>query len=221
MSLVSSTVIEDIRAMCKAGNASMAYFYFDFREVRKQGLHDLLPSLLTQLSTSSDLRCNLLSRLYLDHNEGNKQPSVTNLSECLKEMLTLPDQRPIYLIIDALDELLRTTDTSSGADAKAVADWSAAHEGSIPLAARGGPPVAPPAPLVVWLPMRDYDGVPRFRAFYRGEQCIVVQLPSGCTTDGSQPSTCGQPANPRHREVVGRPGAGRLGRPGGGPDESG
>jgi len=101
---VSSTVIQDIEALCKAGNASMAYFYFDFRDANKQGLRDLLLSLITQLSASSTPRCDILSDLYFDHDEGKKQPSDSILAECLKEMLALPDQSPIYLIIDALDE---------------------------------------------------------------------------------------------------------------------
>jgi hypothetical protein len=47
MPLISSTVIEDIKALCDDGQASMAYFYFDFRNANKQSLRDLLPSLLT------------------------------------------------------------------------------------------------------------------------------------------------------------------------------
>ena len=90
--------------MCKAGNASIAYFYFDFRDANKQGLRDLLLSLLTQLSGSSNPRCDILSNLYSAHDKGKKQPSDIILAECLKEILALPDQSPIYLIIDALDE---------------------------------------------------------------------------------------------------------------------
>ena len=97
-------MIQDIEAMCETGNVSSAYFYFDFRDAHKQGLRDLVSSLLTQLSTSSGPRCNILSDLYLAHDEGRKQPSDRILVECLKKMLTLPDQRPTYLIIDALDE---------------------------------------------------------------------------------------------------------------------
>ena len=104
MFLVSSTIIEDIEAMCDAGLASMAYFYFDFRNANKQGLRDLVTSLLTQLSARSSLRCDILSDLYLVHDRGKKQPSDSSLIKCLKHMLTLPDQRPIYLIMDALDE---------------------------------------------------------------------------------------------------------------------
>jgi hypothetical protein len=108
MSPVSSTVIEDIKAMCNAGNASMAYFYFDFRDVDKQGLRELLCSLLTQLSARSAPRCDILSNLYLAHDEGKEQPSDSDLAECLKKMLAIPNQRPTYLIMDALDECPNT-----------------------------------------------------------------------------------------------------------------
>ena len=104
MSPVSSTVIQDIEAICEAGNASMAYFYFDFRDANKQRLRDLLSSLLTQLSAHSGPRCDILSNLYSAHDLGKKQPSESTLAECLKKMLTLPDRHPTYLIIDALDE---------------------------------------------------------------------------------------------------------------------
>ena len=104
MSLISSTVIEDIKALCKAGQASMAYFYFDFRNASKQSLHDLLPSLLTQLSARSGPRCDILSELYSIHDDGKKQPNDRALTKCLEDILSLPDQRPIYLIMDALDE---------------------------------------------------------------------------------------------------------------------
>jgi hypothetical protein len=101
---ISSTVIQDIKAMCKSGNTSMAYFYFDFRDAGKQGLQDLVRSLLTQLSAHSASRCDILSNLYSVHDKGKNQPSNSDLTGCLKEMLTLPDQHPTYLIIDALDE---------------------------------------------------------------------------------------------------------------------
>ena len=82
----------------------MAYFYFDFRDLDKQRLRDLVPCLLTQLSSRSDLRFDILSRLYSDHDNGTLQPSDDTLIRCLKDMFTLPDQCPTYLIMDALDE---------------------------------------------------------------------------------------------------------------------
>ena len=82
----------------------MIYFYFDFRDANKQGLRDLVSSLLTQLSGRSGPCCDILSDLYLSHDSGKNQPSDASLAECLKKMVTHPDQPPIYLIIDALDE---------------------------------------------------------------------------------------------------------------------
>jgi hypothetical protein len=109
-------VIEDIEGVCKAGRASMAYFYFDFRDTKKQGPRDLLLSLLTQLSARSGPRCDILSELYSSHDAGKNQPSNIKLEECLKKMLALPDRRPTYLIIDALDESPNTSGTSSHRD---------------------------------------------------------------------------------------------------------
>ena len=109
MSPVSSTVIQDIETMCKAGQASMAYFYFDFRDANKQGLRDLVASLLSQLSACLGPRCDILSNLYSDHDKGKNQPSDNILAESLKKMLTLPNQHPTYLIIDALDESPNTS----------------------------------------------------------------------------------------------------------------
>jgi hypothetical protein len=87
-----------------AGSASMAYFYFDFRDVDKQKLSNLLPSLLIQLSAQSDPCCDILSRLYSSHDRGVRKPSDRAMVECLKEMLTLEAQGPTYIIMDALDE---------------------------------------------------------------------------------------------------------------------
>ena len=109
MSLVSSTIIQEIEAQCEAGDASMAYFYFDFRNASKQGLRDLIPSFLTQLSAYSSFRCDILSKLYSAHDSGKKQPSDGVLIKTLKDMLTHPDDRPIYLIMDALDESPNTS----------------------------------------------------------------------------------------------------------------
>ena len=82
----------------------MAYFYFDFRDVDKQKLQDLLPSLLIQLSALSDSCCDTLSHLYSAHNRGVQKPNDRAMIECLKEMLTLDGQCPTYIILDAIDE---------------------------------------------------------------------------------------------------------------------
>ena len=84
----------------------MAYFYFDFKNLRKQSCHDLLRSLVSQLSTRSSSCCDILHRVYEAHQKGTQQPSDDTLKGCLKQMLRqrLPGQGPIFLVLDALDE---------------------------------------------------------------------------------------------------------------------
>jgi hypothetical protein len=111
--LTRSTIIEEITRMSEAGLASIANFYFDFRDSAKQDVRGALSSLLTQLSAQSDARCDVLERLYKVHNTGSKEPSEDALRECLKNMLAIQDQGPIFLIFDAIDECPNSTGTPS------------------------------------------------------------------------------------------------------------
>jgi hypothetical protein len=92
-----------------SGNASVAYFYFDFKDIDKQRRRNLLPSFLIQLSARSDSRCDILARLYSTHDRGVQKPSDRAMTECLKEMLALPSQGSTFIIIDALDECPNTS----------------------------------------------------------------------------------------------------------------
>ena len=91
-------------ALRKAGLVYMAYFYFDFRDLDKQNRRNLLSSLLIQLSAQSVPCCESLHRLYVEHDNGTQMPSEAVLTQCLKDTLTAPNQPPIYIILDALDE---------------------------------------------------------------------------------------------------------------------
>ena len=110
---VSSAIIQDIKRMHVAGLATMAYYYFDFRDVKKQDCYGLLSSLVSQLSAESDSCYNILSRLYSDNMKGRLKPDIDSLKECTKDMLNLPGQGPIYIIIDALDECPNLSGTPS------------------------------------------------------------------------------------------------------------
>jgi NACHT domain len=101
---ISSGVIEEIRSLCDAGSAFMGYFYFDFRDKDKKNHRNLLLSLLLQLSAQSSICCNLLSSLHTVHRDRTETPSDDALIKCLKQMLSFTSQRPIYLVMDALDE---------------------------------------------------------------------------------------------------------------------
>ena len=100
----SSSVIQDIMVECEAGSAIMAYFYFDFKDLRKQTRHDLLRSLVFQLFTDSSLCCDILHRVYKAHKDGTQQPNDDTLKECLKQMLRLLAHERVFIVLDALDE---------------------------------------------------------------------------------------------------------------------
>jgi hypothetical protein len=91
-------------AVCETGSAIMVYFYFDFRDLGKQSCHDLLRSLVFQLSTHSSPFCDILHRVYKVHKDGTQQPSDDTLKACLKEMLGLLVRGRIFIVLDALDE---------------------------------------------------------------------------------------------------------------------
>ncbi|KAF8263992.1 hypothetical protein EI94DRAFT_1832014 [Lactarius quietus] len=103
-SVICSSVIQDIMAVCETGSAIMAYFYFDFRDLNKQTCHDLLRSLVFQLSTYSGPCCDILHRIYETHKGGTQQPSDDTLKGCLKEMLRLLAHGPVFIVLDAIDE---------------------------------------------------------------------------------------------------------------------
>ena len=91
-----------------AGLASLAYYYFDFKDTEKQNRRNLIFSLLTQLSARSELCCYILHRTYVAHDDGAHKPTDDILIQCLKEALTLSNGRSTYIIMDALDECPNT-----------------------------------------------------------------------------------------------------------------
>jgi len=106
----SSTIIQEIDRMRKSGLASLAFYYCDFREDQKKDLRGLLSSVLFQLCDQSDSYHNILSKFHSTHRDGTQNPTNEELFQCLKHLLELPGQGPVYLIIDALDE---SPDTSA------------------------------------------------------------------------------------------------------------
>jgi hypothetical protein len=107
----SSATIDDIRTLQKSGLASLAFFYCDFRDDQKKDRRGLLSSLLVQLGEQSDAYSAILSRFYEDHRRSFKQScaSDSELADCLKDMLKLPGQATVHIVIDALDECPVTT----------------------------------------------------------------------------------------------------------------
>ena len=99
--------------MQESGQASLALYYYDFREDRKNHLCGLLSSVLFQLCDQSDSYHPILSTFYSTHLNGARTPSDDELIRCLIDLLKLPGSRQVYLIVDALDECPSTSSLSS------------------------------------------------------------------------------------------------------------
>ena len=91
----------------------MANFYFDFRDIDKKTFAACFPYLLIQFSARSDRCHDILSKLYFKHDRGVRKPSDRDMVECLKRMLILESQVPIYIIMDGLDECPDTSTVPS------------------------------------------------------------------------------------------------------------
>ena len=99
--------------MQKSGLATLVIFYYDFREDSKQHLTGLLSSVLFQLSDQSDSYYDVLSAFYSTHRNGAQSPGDDKLIQCFMELLKRPGARPVYLVVDALDECPTTSSLSS------------------------------------------------------------------------------------------------------------
>jgi len=99
--------------MQKSGLVSLAIFYYDFREDRKKHVSGLLSSVLFQLCNKSDSYYDILAAFYSAHDNGAHSPGDDQLVECLTDLLKRPGSRPVYLVIDALDECPSTSSLSS------------------------------------------------------------------------------------------------------------
>ncbi len=102
--VISSSIIRDMESIRATGLASVAYYYFDFKDAGKQDRRGLLTSLLTQLCTRSHSDYDILSSLYEAHQNGSRQPSDRDLIQCLKNLLALPGHGRVFIIVDAVDE---------------------------------------------------------------------------------------------------------------------
>jgi len=99
--------------MAETRSALIAYYYFDFKDSSKRDARGLLASLLCQLCDNSERCWDVLHQLYAKCRDGSEKPSEVALVKCLKMMLELLEQVPIYFVMDALDECPIDTGTPS------------------------------------------------------------------------------------------------------------
>ncbi|KAH8998340.1 hypothetical protein EDB86DRAFT_835226 [Lactarius hatsudake] len=82
--ILCSAIIQHLTKLRDAGQATLAYYYFDFRDKEKQNVRNFVTSVLVQLSESSNPCREIIHRLYLAHGNGTRQPSNGALMDCLK-----------------------------------------------------------------------------------------------------------------------------------------
>jgi len=95
--VLSSTIIEDLRGSSGTTATALLYFYFVFDDQRKQTFDSALRSLVCQLAHGSEIAFQ-----QLDHLRRNAQPSTQELSQILEKMLNGGDR--VTIVLDALDE---------------------------------------------------------------------------------------------------------------------
>ena len=86
----SSTIIEEIDALRRSGLATLAMFYYDFREDQKKDRRGLLSSMFVPLCLQSDSYHDILYNFYLEHGDGSRQPTDDAILRCLKDIVELP-----------------------------------------------------------------------------------------------------------------------------------
>ena len=101
--VLCSTVVEDIASRCHVGGRKvLAYYYFDFNEIKKQTCEGLLRSLVTQLFGQNAGASETIEALYSDCGEGQREPTQKGLIQALRQLSEPLDE--IYFVLDALDE---------------------------------------------------------------------------------------------------------------------
>ncbi|KAJ7192002.1 hypothetical protein GGX14DRAFT_406692 [Mycena pura] len=97
----SSAIIDTIHARAE----HYVFFYFDTNNPEQQTVTHLLCSLVTQLSIRSNPPDGKLGALWTSHANGQKLlTDVELISDALLPLLKDFDQRPVYIVLDALDE---------------------------------------------------------------------------------------------------------------------
>ncbi|KAI0026802.1 hypothetical protein K488DRAFT_75064 [Vararia minispora EC-137] len=97
-SVLSSCIIE---ALSSETEATVLYFYFDFKESKKQTVIGLLSSLVFRLATLSP-QCHSILRTTHKEHCSHLKPNKDILFSCLENMLRVPSKT--FIVIDALDE---------------------------------------------------------------------------------------------------------------------
>jgi hypothetical protein len=100
--ILASTAIENTRGRCKSSpDHAIAVFYFDFNDLAKQQVYEMLCSLICQLYSQAVYKIPAVESLY-ERNSQIHKPGVHDLLEVLRESIS--NFNNTFIILDALDE---------------------------------------------------------------------------------------------------------------------
>ena len=100
--VLASTIIEHVEALCEDTKIRSAYFYFDFTQEAKQTVSGFLRSMLAQLCSTGPVFPQEIRELYSKHMGKKQQPSIESLVTTFLEVLRC--LKPVCITLDALDE---------------------------------------------------------------------------------------------------------------------
>lgn len=100
-SVLSATILDNLAETENSTTLTLGFF-FDFRDPKKQKLHDMLCFFASQIYHLRPGSRQVLDRLFVSHQDGQQHPNTTNLSNCLRNMLKAVYR--VAILIDALDE---------------------------------------------------------------------------------------------------------------------
>jgi len=127
---------------------ALAFFYFDVNGGGQQTVVQMLRTLLSQLCSRPSINLDRLQTLYNTCGKGTSSPSIDQLSDTLKDVISLSGQ--VTVVIDALDECdkpseviswledvleanystlqLLVTSRSTGETGRVIDGWTRRHE---------------------------------------------------------------------------------------------
>ncbi|KAF2473448.1 purine and uridine phosphorylase [Lindgomyces ingoldianus] len=113
--ILSSTIIEDLDK--KPPGSTFLYFYFDFSDIHKQTLENMVRSLIGQLYSKCENTRKQLDSLFSSCERGRRQPKCESLCQVLSQMLDPLED--VYVVLDALDECC----TRMGSHTEGLLSW--------------------------------------------------------------------------------------------------
>ena len=103
--VLSATVIEDVRQFCSTNpDNCYAYYYFDFNDAAKRKPKSMVSLLLATLGCNMESPPQCIRDLHDKHLSGQQEPSLDDMVSALVSVLQ--GRRKVYILLDALDECL-------------------------------------------------------------------------------------------------------------------